>query len=193
MNGAKTAPPIVASVRIFMVKLLPLIFLLLFGCSQKKEPYNVNAYMVKVSDIIPIFKDFEPQRVETSFASFIATIKGQDLNIQFSIEEGEPGFDWVLLAPKNIQDQEKFVSYAQAVGFEVVKKSGNGVDYYRALVTDQMPALRVANRDNSHTELDKNLYLALLCQKILTDFYDLKPDSEIGLYAKRVTIGGTKF
>ena len=84
-----------------------------------------------------------------------------NLNLQFSIEEGEPGFDWVLLAPKNIQDQEKFVSYAQAMGFKVVNKSGNGVDYYRALVTDQMPALRVANSDNSHTELDKNLYLAL--------------------------------
>ena len=166
---------------------------MLLGCSQEREPYDVNAFMVKVSDVIPIFKDFEPQRVETSFASFIATIKGQDLNLQFSIEEGKPGFDWVLLAPKNIQDQEKFVSYAQAMGFKVVKKSGKGVDYYRALVTDQMPALRVANSDNSHTDLDKNLYLALLCQKILTDLYGLKPDSKIGLYAKRVTIGGNKF
>ncbi|MDI9246940.1 hypothetical protein [Marinobacter sp. CHS3-4] len=182
-----------AGVRILMKKFLPLLFWVSLGCWGQQQPYEVNAFMVKVEDVIPIFKEFETQRVETSFAAFIATVGGQDLNLQFSIEEGKPGFDWVLLAPRNVQDQEKFLEYARRAGFHVIRKSGNGVDYYRASVSREMPPIRVKNSDGSFTELDKSLYLALLCHGILTDMYGLKSESEIGLYAKRVKIGGQKF
>ena len=53
------------------------------------------------------------------------------LNVQVSVENGRAGFDWVLLGPRNIEDQEKFTTFARAHGFEPVAHSKNGVSYLR--------------------------------------------------------------
>jgi len=53
------------------------------------------------------------------------------LNIQMSIENGKLGFDWVLLAPRNIEDQEKFKAFSRAQGLEPINRSLNGVSYIR--------------------------------------------------------------
>jgi hypothetical protein len=51
--------------------------------------------------------------------------------LQISFENGEPGFDWVLLAPRNIEDQEKFRTFARAHDLQPVARSMNGVSYLR--------------------------------------------------------------
>jgi len=53
------------------------------------------------------------------------------LNLQVSVENGKAGFDWVLLAPRNIQDQDKFKIFARAYGFEPAARLENGVSYLR--------------------------------------------------------------
>jgi len=58
------------------------------------------------------------------------------LNIQMSFENGRMGFDWVLLAPRNIEDQEKFRAFARAHGVEAIARSENGVSYLRVEGTD---------------------------------------------------------
>jgi len=65
------------------------------------------------------------------------------LNIQISAENGKIGFDWVLLSPGNIEDQEKFEAFARAHGAEPLRRSMNGVSYLRVEHGD--PARFAAN------------------------------------------------
>jgi hypothetical protein len=58
------------------------------------------------------------------------------INIQMSVEDGNLGFDWVLLAPRNIEDREKFMIFARAHGVQPVAQSMNGVSYLRVEDTD---------------------------------------------------------
>ncbi|MCW3847279.1 hypothetical protein OF829_08500 [Sphingomonas sp. LB-2] len=53
------------------------------------------------------------------------------LNLNLTVENGKVGFDWVLLGPRNIEDQEKFKAFARARGSEPVSRSMNGVSYLR--------------------------------------------------------------
>lgn len=56
--------------------------------------------------------------------------------LQVSAENGRVGFDWVLLAPRNIEDQDKFKIFARAHNFAVTAKSENGVSYLRVECPD---------------------------------------------------------
>src|SRR4051794_22293021 len=56
--------------------------------------------------------------------------------LQMSYENGRGGFDWGLLAPRNIEDQEKFEAFARAHGVEPVARSMNGVSYLRVECPD---------------------------------------------------------
>jgi hypothetical protein len=82
------------------------------------------------------------------------------LNIQISIENGKVGFDWVLLGPRNIEDQEKFRTFVRARGIEPVRRTVNGVQY-----------LRVESAD-----------AADLAASIVTEMYHLPPSEPLGLF-----------
>lgn len=56
--------------------------------------------------------------------------------LQMSFENGRLGFDWVLLAPRNIQDQGRFRSFARAHEMQPVVRSLNGVSYLRVECPD---------------------------------------------------------
>lgn len=58
------------------------------------------------------------------------------LALQVSSENGRVGFDWVLLAPRNIEDQEKFKAFARSQGFVAATKTENGVSYVRVECPD---------------------------------------------------------
>jgi hypothetical protein len=58
------------------------------------------------------------------------------LNIQISLDNGKIGFDWVLLGQRNIEDREKFMTFARTQGVEPVARSMNGVSYLRVEGTD---------------------------------------------------------
>jgi hypothetical protein len=51
--------------------------------------------------------------------------------LQISFENGKLGVDWVLLAPRNIGDQEMFRAFATARGHDPVMIVENGVSYLR--------------------------------------------------------------
>lgn len=51
--------------------------------------------------------------------------------LQISFEGGRIGFDWVLLAPRNIEDQERFKAFARARGLQPVARTLNGVSFLR--------------------------------------------------------------
>ncbi|MEA3009554.1 MAG: hypothetical protein QOJ91_1246 [Sphingomonadales bacterium] len=56
--------------------------------------------------------------------------------LQISFENGRLGFDWELLAPRNVEDQERFRTFARAQGLQPVARSLNGVSYLRVEGTD---------------------------------------------------------
>jgi hypothetical protein len=51
--------------------------------------------------------------------------------LQISFENGRLGFDWVLLAPRNVEDQARFRTFARAHGVQPIARSMNGVSYLR--------------------------------------------------------------
>ena len=53
------------------------------------------------------------------------------LNLQVSVEQGRAGFDWVLLAPRNIEDRERFMRFATDAGYQVEAREMNRVTYLR--------------------------------------------------------------
>jgi len=81
------------------------------------------------------------------------------LNIQISIDKGKIGFDWVLLGQRNIQDREKFVTFARSQGVEPVARSMNGVSY-----------LRVEGAD-----------IAKFTANVVTGMYHRPPNEPLGL------------
>jgi hypothetical protein len=56
--------------------------------------------------------------------------------LQMSFENGRLGFDWVLLASRNIEDQERFRTFARAHGMRPVARSMNGVSDIRVECPD---------------------------------------------------------
>ena len=111
-------------------------------------------YRVSVRDIPQVITQLSASRSPPAFAAFILVPpdrpdQGEAVNLQFSIENGRVGFDWVLLAPPNIRDQERFIAFARASGFAPSKREENNVQY-----------LRVEDGD-----------LATLCSEIVTKMY----------------------
>jgi len=81
------------------------------------------------------------------------------VNLQFSVENGAMGLDWVLLAPRNIADKDKIVAFIKERHYTVLERGGNGVRY-----------LRVEDGD-----------LVQLGVQIVGEFYHLPKDSQMEL------------
>lgn len=72
---------------------------------------------------------------DASFVVFLFAPDGaadeEPLNLQYSKENGRLGLDWVLLAPPNIRDKEKFADFVRAHGHLAQACEMNGVHYLR--------------------------------------------------------------
>jgi hypothetical protein len=66
---------------------------------------------------------------------------GFDANFQFSIDKGELGIDWVLLAKRNIKDKELFNDVAKKSGLICMELQANGVEYIRAKGNGDLAAI----------------------------------------------------
>jgi len=72
-----------------------------------------------------------------SFAVFRFAAAGEPLDeahtaeMQYSIESGQLGLDWTLLATRNIADKERIAAFVRDHGHAVNERQMNGVDYLR--------------------------------------------------------------
>ena len=83
-----------------------------------------------------------------------ARADGCAANLQYSIEDGVLGADWVLIAERNIEDKDHFLAGLQRAGARVTEKEGNAVRYLRATGA---PDLAAAGQELLHRVYDVNL------------------------------------
>jgi len=107
--------------------------------------------------------------VEASFVTFIVPVDGPpelSANVQFSVDDGVVGLDWVLLSPTNIRDVatfERLVSEGKHTG--------------RRLTMNDVSYVRVEDGD-----------IAALFQRALREMYDVADDDVLEVVVEGVTL-----
>jgi hypothetical protein len=82
---------------------------------------------------------------------------GESVNLQYSIDGGVIGFDWVLISPRNITDREMVSEFSSKLDYRLEEREMNGVRY-----------LRVTGSGISE-----------LGAKIIQDFYHIHPEAKL--------------
>jgi hypothetical protein len=123
---------------------------------------------VKIADVPGIFEKLRATEKDGSFAVLAFTPPGESeaVNIQFSIEGGRTGLDWVLIGPLNIRDKEKFARFADKLGYRVSEREMNNVKYLRVEEGGSLPQL---------------------CQASISSLYSVPPEAELDLIPQGFT------
>jgi hypothetical protein len=90
--------------------------------------------VVYLSDIPEVHRCLSATGRDDSFAVFCVPDhdRARDgRNVQFSIEKGVVGLDWVLISPGNVRTRRAFSKLAVARNFDVHEVERNGVAYLR--------------------------------------------------------------
>ena len=124
-----------------------------------------NEAKVSLGEIPVVFAKVEAAGQDGTFATFCfrfadETVKDPAVNVQFSVDDGRAGFDWVLICEVNRRDREKFLALARKLGHTVTEhKARNGCEFLRAEDGD----------------------LAGLCRASIVELYGLAESAEMGL------------
>jgi hypothetical protein len=125
---------------------------------------NTDRGFVRMQDFPALVSALRTTGTEGSFwvvlVSGTARDDGYTANLQYSIEDGVVGMDWVLIAARNVEDKQRFLDLVHAAGAKTYERQGNGVRYLRA----------TAARD-----------LSALGQEVLRQLYGVKSDDRLQL------------
>ena len=105
--------------------------------ARRRQAAIGSTQRVRLSDIANILQRVSAAGEDGTFAVFLFGEKGEapavedTLNLQFSVERGHTGLDWVLLAPRNIAARERVTVFFAQRGSPLTQRSANGVDYLR--------------------------------------------------------------
>lgn len=118
------------------MKILLLLLLFLLSSSLAFDATSEwGEKTMTVNDILSVLSRLNATGTDGSFVVFLvpgsAILDGDDAKLQFSIEDGVLGFDWVLLAQRNKTDKEKIIGIAQRFDLTCEEKNENGVSYVR--------------------------------------------------------------
>ncbi|MEI9929029.1 MAG: hypothetical protein WDM89_00305 [Rhizomicrobium sp.] len=116
---------------IAVVVALVAIFLFLRSRVVEDIPIRVNQISAVVAQLKATGRDEVLCRVFVSAPGSPPQDDGQRVNLQFSIDKGRLGLDWVLLSDQNIADEAKIAQFIKEQGFAVNKLDENGVNYLR--------------------------------------------------------------
>jgi hypothetical protein len=81
------------------------------------------------------------------------------LDLQLFKENGRPGFDWPLSTPRNLEDEDRFLSFARTSGFAPRLMETNGIRHHRIDEGD----------------------LLQLCVRVITELYGQPRDTQVEL------------
>ena len=122
--------------------------------------------LVIAHDNLSVVAELKAGEGDPRFAVFMFVSKvakdNEYTNLQYSIENGVIGLDWVLLGDRNIRDMEKVKAFASRNGHIFNDRVMNDVEY-----------LRVEGEG-----------LAELGIKLLIEGYQIGPDDKVKLYAE---------
>ena len=121
--------------RTLIVSLLFLAGIAMYIFWRTRRDHGIRRKTIAVADVGEVFRQISAQGVETSFAVF-AIRTGEDdeddaVEIQFSVEDGKTGLDWILMSPANIVEKPKVIQYAASKGIEWQEKEMNDWLYLR--------------------------------------------------------------
>lgn len=155
------------------------------GAIHHLEGRNSNAptLMIEIS-ILPsqmptVIEQLRKKGGEASWAVFmfytprISTKTDDDCpNLQYSIQNGKVGIDWVLLGQRNIADKAQISKFIASKGHKVTEMELNDVSY-----------LRVENGDITELGLS-----------IVEEFYKMPPDADVGILVSGfpLSLGGKR-
>ena len=132
----------------------------------------IQFYDVRADDVATVFDQLARSGTEESFAIFAFFPRdltaGSHVELQFSIEGGKVGFDWVLLGEIKHRDRERFLEHAYWLGHDTQQLEVNGVRY-----------IRVEDGD-----------LVGLCRSIMLTFYGVLGDTPMELIARDFKVEG---
>lgn len=92
---------------------------------------------IKLTEIRAVFEKVKAAGKDETFAQFCfgvpdETVKDRAVNVQFSVESGRVGFDWMLTTEVNRRDRDRFLAMADRLGHHVTEhKAANGCEYLR--------------------------------------------------------------
>ena len=96
---------------------------------------------VSLADMSVIANEVAESSDSKAFAAFAfyspdRPSSDEAVNVQFSVENGELGLDWVLLSETNVADRVRFEAFARQKGMTVSHRTLNGVYYPRVENSD---------------------------------------------------------
>jgi hypothetical protein len=128
---------------------------------------HAKSYKASANDIPKLVERLKAGTDDPRFAAFVFG-PGQSnekpdykeaVNLQYSVENGEVGFDWVLIMERNIADKDEIVRIARQMGLDLKEQVMNDVKYLRV----------------------ESPKAAELGMKVIRDFYGIDPDKKLDL------------
>lgn len=99
------------------------------------NPSVISEPDAALEDIDSIFNSISKVRQDGAFVVFMPNQPRNGerdvLNVQFSIENGKVGFDWVLISPINISEKNRFTDICQSHSVSPVEREENGCKFLR--------------------------------------------------------------
>ena len=114
-----------------IVSLLFLAGIAMYIFWRTRRDQGIRRKTIAVADVGEVFRQISAQGVETSFAVFAIQTGDDAVEIQFSVEDGKTGLDWILMSPANIEEKPKVIQYAASKGVEWQEKEMNDWLYLR--------------------------------------------------------------
>jgi hypothetical protein len=104
--------------------------LVLFLRSRVAPTYHVAA-----KEIPEVITQLQRSAKDGHFAVLMfvpaGSTDGEAVNLQYSIEHGIVGFDWVLIGPRNVADKARVNEVASKLGHHLEEREMNNVRYLR--------------------------------------------------------------
>mgnify|MGYP000459215151 FL=1 len=140
--------------------------------SKKSQATEIAFYQISINDVSNVYSQLESKGQDSSYSTFVFFPSDPNeeshVEIQFSIEGGTIGFDWILLGEIKTRDMGRFIQLANKYGYNFTEITDNNVKY-----------LRVEGGD-----------LINLCKKVMMEMYGIEPSSFMELIAARFEVVG---
>jgi hypothetical protein len=122
--------PLVKIALIIIACLIGIVLLVVLVRSRIVATYSVTA-----REIPEVISQLQQSGKNGNFAVVIfippGSTDGEAVNLQYSIEGGIVGFDWVLIGPRNVTDRTKVSEIASKLGHHLEEHEMNNVHYLR--------------------------------------------------------------